>query len=498
MTSVAGRRLSTASPEKNRPGYLSGACWAIPGAVTLGICLWRIGTPTYWRDESVSVVVGHSGVGGIRDFTEHIDAVHRLYYLLMDLVTLFGTDEAVTRAPSAMAAALAAVGIAVLGRRLHSARAGLYGGLLYGLLPITSRYGQEVRQYAIVSAGAVLATYLLLRALQGPRHRIAWYAAYAGAMGLLGWLHLYALFLLPAHGLTVAIWNGDGRIRRLACWGSAALVSVLAVVPLVLSARGQEGTQVSWLSRPGAGALYDFGLLIAGSGVVLALLVAAVAAGLVGRGQREAVALVVPWLLVPVAVAWTISQAHPVYHPRYVLYSVCAFALLAGMGLATAGSWVPARRAWVAPAATAVALVCLAAAVLPDHVAMRGPRSRPDDLRGLATVLRRSARPGDAVVYLPADRRVFATAYAGAFARLNAAPLHDGGKDLPTPRFKAALAAQSRIWVVEIPPPGHRYRTPVPMGNRKALRADARFHAAAGWNFGGVLLTLFERKHKAA
>ncbi|WP_242907972.1 glycosyltransferase family 39 protein [Actinomadura terrae] len=465
--------------------------------MTLGICLWRIGTPTYWRDESVSVVVGHSGVGGIGDFTSHIDAVHRLYYLLIDLVTVFGTGEAVTRAPSAVAAALAAVGIAVLGWRLHSARAGLYGGLVYGLLPITSRYGQEVRQYALVSAGAVLAAYLLLRALEDPRPRVGWYAAYAGAMGLMGWFHLYALFLVPAHGLTVALWNGDGRLRRLAYWGSATLVAVLAVVPLVLAARGQEGTQVSWLSRPGAGALYDFGVLIAGGGVVLAVLVAAVAVGLLGRGHRDAVALVAPWLLVPVAVAWTISQAHPVYHPRYVLYCVCAFALLAGMGLATAGEWLPGRRAWAAPAAATVALACLAVAVLPDQAAMRRPRSRPDDLRGLATVLRQNARPGDAVVYLPADRRVFATAYADAFARLDAAPLHDHGGDLPTPRFKAALAGRSRIWVVEIPPPGHRYRTPVPLHNRTALQRDPRFHTVQKWSFGGVLLTLFQRNGKS-
>ncbi|WP_433136815.1 hypothetical protein ACQPZ8_32390 [Actinomadura nitritigenes] len=34
---------------------------AVAAIVALGICLWRIGTPTYWRDESVSVVVGRSG-----------------------------------------------------------------------------------------------------------------------------------------------------------------------------------------------------------------------------------------------------------------------------------------------------------------------------------------------------------------------------------------------------------------------------------------------------
>ncbi|WP_433136814.1 glycosyltransferase family 39 protein [Actinomadura nitritigenes] len=98
-------------------------------------------------------------------------------------MTQFGAGESVTRAPSAIAAALAAAGIAVLGGRLYSARAGLHGGRVYGLLPITSQYAEEVRQYELVSAGAVLASYLLLRSLDQQRPRAGWYVAYAVSMG---------------------------------------------------------------------------------------------------------------------------------------------------------------------------------------------------------------------------------------------------------------------------------------------------------------------------
>ncbi|MDL4819106.1 glycosyltransferase family 39 protein [Actinomadura opuntiae] len=491
MTSTTGRFATAEDAVGGARRELGRLYPVVAGVVALGICLWRIGTPTYWRDESVSVVVGRSGVSGIREFTGRIDAVHTLYYLLIHLVTEVGTSEVFTRAPSAVAAALAAAGIAVLGRRLYSARAGLYGGLLYGLLPITSRYAEEVRQYALVSAGAVLASYLLLRSLDQQRLRAGWYIAYAASMGLLGWLHLYALFLLPAHAVTALLWDRR-RLHHLVAWGLAAFAAVAAVLPLVLVARGQEGAQVSWLRRPGLAAPYDYGLLVAGGGrIVLLALAAAVVAGavrLAGRDHRNAAALVVPWLIVPFVVAWTISQAHPVYHPRYVLYCVCALALLAGVGLEAV-----TERLTGGLSVAVLALACLAVAVLPAQLELREPRSRPDDLRSLAAVLRQRSRPGDAVLYVPADQRVFATVYADAFARLDAAALHDHGRDLPTDRFRTALGSRSRIWVVEIPPPGHRYRTPLPLRNLTALRRDGRFTSTGSWAFGGVRLALYSR-----
>jgi membrane protein implicated in regulation of membrane protease activity len=96
------------------------------------------------------------------------DAVYGMYYLFLHPVTALGTGEIVTRLPSVLAAAATAGGIAVLGRRFFSPTAGLSAGLIYAVLPIVSWYAQEARQYAIVSAGAVLATYLLTRALERP------------------------------------------------------------------------------------------------------------------------------------------------------------------------------------------------------------------------------------------------------------------------------------------------------------------------------------------
>ncbi|MBC6461699.1 glycosyltransferase family 39 protein [Actinomadura sp. HBU206391] len=459
----------------------------LPALVTFAVTMWGIGGPSYWRDESVSVVAAHESLANLRSFLRDTDAVHAFYYVLLRPVAALGTGETVTRMPSAIAAALAAGGIAVLGRRLCSAQAGLFGGLIYATLPMVSRYAQEVRQYTLVSAGAVLATWLLVRALEHPRPRLAPYAAYGAVLALLGWLHLYSLLLVAAHGVTVLAWRRRGHVFG---WAAAVCGALLTVAPLAAVARGQQA-QVAWLRPPGIGAPIDFGLEVAGGRSPLALLALLVVIAAVGvRGRRRHLAVVLPWLLVPFTVALVISQVEPVYHPRYLLHCACALALAAGIGLAHVSEWLPRRAGAVLPFAVIAACAALS---LPAQLAIREPGSRPDDLRGLATVLRAEAEPGDAVLYLPASRRIFATAYGDAFEHLDAETLHGPGglTDLPTDRLRTALAAERRVWVVGIPPPGGRYRTPTPGRNLAALRSDRRFDRAGAWDFGGVHLELF-------
>jgi hypothetical protein len=84
--------------------------------------------------------------------------------------------------------------------------------------------------------------------------------------------------------------------------------------------------------------------------------------------------------------------------------------------------------------------------------------------------------------------------YQDAFEHLDARTLQGPGlTDLPTGRFRAALDAGHRVWVVEVPPPGGVYRSPTPKADLAALRADKRFSRAGSWDFGGVHLALFIR-----
>ena len=161
----------------------------------------------------------------------HADAVHGVYYLMVwAVVRIFGTAELVTRLPSAVAMAVAAIAVAGIGRRLISRRAGLLAGLVFAALPEVSRYGQEARSYATVSALAAVASYLLVRVLNEagpgtgespapggadgpgrPPERRRWLIGYGAAVAALGVVNIFGLVIIPAHGLTVLLASRRAR-----------------------------------------------------------------------------------------------------------------------------------------------------------------------------------------------------------------------------------------------------------------------------------------------
>src|SRR3974390_917214 len=111
----------------------------LPPAVTMIVMLWGISAPSYWRDESATLSATERSYPQMLAMLCHIDAVHGLYYLLLwPVAHLAGAGELETRLRSAMAMAAAALGVAMIGRRARSRRAGMYAGLLFACLPMVS------------------------------------------------------------------------------------------------------------------------------------------------------------------------------------------------------------------------------------------------------------------------------------------------------------------------------------------------------------------------
>ncbi|MFG1739431.1 glycosyltransferase family 39 protein [Micromonospora chalcea] len=194
------RRFAPASV-RARPGW---AVWVAPGLLTLAVTLAGIGHAQPWRDELATWSAATRPLSDLARMTRTIDAATGPYYLLMHGWTaVAGTSPTALRLPSALAMAVAAALTGRLGAVLVGRRAGLLAGLLFAVLPATSRYGQEARPYALATLFAVLATLLLVEALRRPG-RWRW-AGYAAAVAALGLLHLLALTLLAAHALVVLL-----------------------------------------------------------------------------------------------------------------------------------------------------------------------------------------------------------------------------------------------------------------------------------------------------
>ncbi|NEA25450.1 glycosyltransferase family 39 protein [Actinomadura bangladeshensis] len=476
--------------------------WAplIPVAVTLAVTLTGIRRPSLWLDEAATISLTTRSAGDMFRVFDHLDIVHALYYLAMrPWVLLFGTGELAMRLPSALAMAAAAGGIAVIGRRCLGTAAGLLGGLAFAASVPVTRFAQEARSYAMVTAVAVLATYLLVRAVaDGERAPWRWLAGYAPVVIVLGLLNLNAVLLVAAHGVTLlAVRTRRGiRVR----WLVSLALAAAPLVPFVLAAQDQK-FQVAWLPQPSWSTLWVLAQFMAGGrwavASLLALAAVGVAAGLRARGTASLAAVALPWFVVPPALMLVMSVvSDPIFMYRYTVFCVPGAALLAGAGLARLAAL---RRRSVGSAALAVAAAALVVPALPGHVHARRQDSRPDDTRAAADIVRAHARPGDAIVYLAGAVRWSASAYPDVFGRLRdidaredpVAAANLKGRDLYPRQLRPKLARVRRVWVMN-----HRALDPhEPIIDRReqAVQAAGPWRTVGSWTFRGGWLVLYER-----
>ncbi|MBA9003202.1 glycosyltransferase family 39 protein [Thermomonospora cellulosilytica] len=452
-----------------------------------------ISGPSFWLDEAATLSAARRALPDILRMMGHIDLVHGPYYLMMRAwLLLFGDGEFAMRLPSVLATAAAAAGVAVIGRRLASAPTGMTAGLLYAGHPTAVRYAQEARSYAMVTAVAVLATYLLVRAVDSGDRR--WLAGYASALVLLALLNLFGVLLIAAHGATLLWWRGrTGRL--LTRWAIAVAVSAVAVVPWALATRRQQW-QVAWLPRPNAETLGDLGVWLAGSGPLVVVVLVLAGAGLwaapAGPRALPLVPLAVPWLLAAPVILLLVSLAEPVFSPRYVLYCLPAVALLMGAGLVR----LVARRAVAAIAVAALVMLSIG-----PHVEIRRQDSRPSDARAAAAVLAAHARPGDGLVFLHPNMRWEAAAYPAAYwglpdLTLRRGPVRVGnivGEEMVQPsRVRQRLMRHHRVWVICPPkgmPPLRRWT--------RVLEDTGPYRVLGAWAYKGGHISLLRREAPA-
>jgi mannosyltransferase len=431
----------------------------LPPLIALGLGLWAIAVPSYWRDEAATVAAVSRPLASLPAMLGHVDAVHGTYYLVMwPLARLFGTGELLMRLPSAVATAIAAAVVAGIGRRLVSSWAGLAAGSLFAVLPMVSLYAQTARSYAMVIAAASVASWLLSGMLEHEPTRgssQSWrFAAYAVSLTLLGALNIFGLLLIPAHGLTVAVHWQRGRDRRgarllaLGWLGCAGLAGALLSPLLVLGWR-QRG-QVAWLAR---GTLDSDIKALAGltGSLLVSAIVVAIVSGALLIGIRcwpgPLAELTLPWLILPPTALLAVSMAHPVFTSRYVLLCLPALALLTGTALASFGKVI-------GPAG--LALIMLAA--WPVQQGQRAPAGHGENIREMDQIVSPQARPGDMLVYPNPNADVIGSAYPDGLARLPNAGVRQGpvssgtlaGSLVSLAEIRQRLGHAKRVWVVEI------------------------------------------------
>ncbi|MFC9849430.1 hypothetical protein ACFWFF_04810 [Streptomyces sp. NPDC060223] len=426
----------------------------VPVTVMFAIGLWGLDRGGMWRDEAVTFQVARRSVPQIWQLLHSVDAVHGLYYLLMHVVLALHPGEVALRLPSVCGAAATAGLVAALGVRLGSPRVGLWAGLLYAVTPMTGHFAQEGRSYALVAAGAAGATLLLVRAVRTG----AWWA-YGGTVAVTCLLHEFAVLVLPAHAVTLALARVPRQLWR--GWGQAAGAAVLVLLPLALVSKGQSA-QVAWLSAPGLDSVDHLLRAFAGPKRLvlvpyLALIALALSVPPARRGELTLRAVALPLMVVPPAVLMTVSRFWPLYDERYVLYALAGAPLLAAAGAERLVQMVPRPAVSSLTGVLAIALVFVWQ--LPLLRQDRTPDRRPDNLAAVSALAGRELRPGDPVLFLPSIVRRSALAYPKGFRGVRDIALREPapvsgtlyGQETDAGELRRRLDRLDRVWVVAEP-----------------------------------------------
>lgn len=401
---LQGQAGSQVGAARAVPGVLAGRAgqlaWCGPALLALALGFYQVDRPELWRDELASWSFAARPLSSLVATARHTGATQLAYYLMLHgWIAAFGDSVTAMRSLSVLAMAAAAACVTLVGRKLAGARAGVLAGLVFALVPSVSRFAQEVRFYAVGVLAATLATLLLLRALE--RSSVRRWLAYAGCLALLGYLDLVALSLVAGHAAGVALrWQQD-RDRRVLRFLPAAAGGLAACLPLAMLGFAQAASQVSWIARPGLdlASFAFFGRnLCYSTSVAAALIVLAVLAWSVA--WREA-AFMTAIAVGPVAAVWLASQGPLSYFfPRYLLLTVAAWAVLAGIALSKLDLRI---------AAAAVCVVAILGAGDQQVIRSPGAHSWTDYPAGIggsyqgyalaAQVVAGRARPGDGIIY---------------------------------------------------------------------------------------------------
>lgn len=512
-----GTGSAGAAPLPDRPG--PGPAWLplIPALVTLLVGLYKITGPSFTRDESATLAAVHRSFPQLVRMLGHVDVVHGAYYaLIWVVVRAGGSSEFALRLPSAIAMAIAAAMVTVLGRRLVSSWAGLAAGLTFAFLPQVSWFAENAREGAVLTALACVASYCLLRALGEDAARGRWLVAYGVMLVALGLGNLFALLLVVAHAVTLAWSRREYRVGRgfVLRWAAAVVATLILVSPVAVVGYS-ELHQIRWIKPPGFYALLSVERLVGGTllfFLVLAIVACAVvvSTGLAGTGlagtglasrgadgaRRSAhwpaglFRLALPWLLLPPAILLTASVVHPVYTFRYIVYCIPAAALLIGAALAALGRY-----------AGPVALVVIVLAGLHSQLAERRADGHDVDIRHADHLVARYERPGDALLNISAQsgprkgsgERTLEGAYPYGLAQprdisAGASPEQSGtlgGTYASASVIRQRLTRVTRLWVVE-------WTTPKPV----VILDGLGFRLIHSWDVKGLWLRLYATRAK--
>ncbi len=401
--------------------------WA--GAVIVtGLCFAlrtvELGAKSLWIDEIWSLRIAELSWNGFGRAILEFDPNSSLYYAFLHLWIHLGKSEVMLRFPSVLFATATIPIIFLLSTKLAGRMSGLIAALLVSINMFHLQWSQETRGYAMLVFLVSLASWLFVRCVEAPS--LSRWTVYSLVCTAAVYVHLYALLVVLAHGLSLFLlrprnipWRGwlfSGALLGVLTSPLLYLISVRAKAPMF---------PLDWLPRLSPYLLYKSAHQMSGNphyegvkGGDLLLLLAFILCLLASLAALECfhqchrsmdlwrAGLPLCWLVLPPTLMFFQSLAQPMFVYRYLLVSLPAMALTMANGV------MRIRSRWGSFAGT----VLLLTLSLPGMARYYRYRAAFGEWRTVTQKIAAEAQPGDGIIYCVAPGRLLVDYYARQLA----------------------------------------------------------------------------------
>jgi mannosyltransferase len=355
---------------------------------------------TFWFDEGVSIGISRLDWYNFGRILWRREANMSLYYLLLRGWLHLGQSEFFVRSLSVLLALATVPAVYFLGRRLFDARTGMIAATLLAVNAYHVRYAQEARSYSLMVLLCVGSSLYFLKFLDLPsrRNRTLYILLSVAAV----YAHFYSALSLFAQWLSLLFLTTESIPREMKkTWRWIALL----VSPIAVFVATTGAGPLRWIQRPGLKNLWTLGLRLSGNDGAILLIAYAIAclAAVVPLLARDQTTLRVSWetwryrflllwLFFPVLSVFVLSQARPLFLPRYFILCLPALVLLAAAGISRI------RNRWIVVVATLI-VVTLSIQGTASYYRRDFEDTDREDWRRASQYILANAQPGDAILF---------------------------------------------------------------------------------------------------